>query len=166
MKKLVLMVVALAAALMLAPGASAAGPPKVTLCHNPGANQQTLEVSIAAVLAHVAHGDYLGVCRPIDDGDGGDEGDGDGDGDEGDGDGDGDEGDGDGDGNGDGNGSGDDVQAAGSSSRKGYCMPYPVLRSDGTFGIYVNLVDGQPSWDPEYADATPALVDENGAEYC
>ena len=39
---------------------------KVTLCHNPGPNQQTIEVAGEAwVNAHLAHGDYLGPCLPL-----------------------------------------------------------------------------------------------------
>jgi hypothetical protein len=37
-----------------------------TICHNPGPNQQTIEVADEAVLnAHLAHGDYLGECQPL-----------------------------------------------------------------------------------------------------
>ena len=41
------------------------GHPKVTLCHHPPGdptNVQTIEVSPAAVRAHLAHGDSLGAC--------------------------------------------------------------------------------------------------------
>lgn len=37
---------------------------KTKVCHNPGPHQQTLEVSDTAVPALLAHGDYLGECRP------------------------------------------------------------------------------------------------------
>jgi hypothetical protein len=33
------------------------------ICHNPGKNQQTIEVDDNAVPAHLAHGDYLGECK-------------------------------------------------------------------------------------------------------
>jgi hypothetical protein len=36
---------------------------KVKVCHNPGRNQHTIEVSANAVPALVAHGDYVGECR-------------------------------------------------------------------------------------------------------
>jgi len=38
---------------------------KVKLCHNPGANQQTLNVSAFAVPGHLGHGDYLGSCQEL-----------------------------------------------------------------------------------------------------
>src|SRR3990167_7619095 len=41
-----------------------ADPPLITLCHNPGPTQVTISVSIAAIPAHLAHGDYLGPCIP------------------------------------------------------------------------------------------------------
>lgn len=37
---------------------------KVTLCHNPGPYQVPIEVAPEAVQAHLAHGDYLGECKP------------------------------------------------------------------------------------------------------
>ena len=42
--------------------------PKVTLCHHPPedpANVQTIEVRLAAVRAHLAHGDSLGECPQV-----------------------------------------------------------------------------------------------------
>jgi hypothetical protein len=38
-----------------------------------------------------------------------------------------------------------------------YCMPQPVLRTDGTVGTLLYLDEGQPSRDSRYAAATPAL---------
>lgn len=43
-------------------------------------------------------------------------------------------------------------------ARDGYCMPQPVLRSDGTTGAFVDLVSGQPAWDPRYAGAVLAAL--------
>jgi hypothetical protein len=45
--------------------------------------------------------------------------------------------------------------------RRLYCMPpgHPALRSDGTWGIAVDLVDGQPQTDPTYAGAQPAVAE-------
>jgi hypothetical protein len=37
-----------------------------------------------------------------------------------------------------------------------YCMPQPILRADGTFGLLVDLVVGQQLTDPLYAGAVPA----------
>jgi len=37
---------------------------KVTLCHYPGPNQETITVSPNAVQTHLDHGDYLGGCDP------------------------------------------------------------------------------------------------------
>ena len=37
---------------------------KVTICHNPGPNQRTIEVAPEAVPAHLAQGAYLGACEP------------------------------------------------------------------------------------------------------
>ena len=55
-----------------------ADPPLITLCHNPGPTQVTISVSIAAIPAHLAHGDYLGPCIPWEEDEGDDdEGDGD-----------------------------------------------------------------------------------------
>jgi len=36
---------------------------KVTICHNPELNPQTIEVAEEAVASHLAHGDYLGPCE-------------------------------------------------------------------------------------------------------
>jgi hypothetical protein len=38
---------------------------KITICHEPGRNQQTLGVDAHAVPGHLRHGDYLGACRPL-----------------------------------------------------------------------------------------------------
>lgn len=38
-------------------------PSKVTICHNPGPNQQTMQVNSSAVQGHLNHGDYLGPCN-------------------------------------------------------------------------------------------------------
>src|SRR3990167_4687538 len=50
-----------------------ADPPLITLCHNPGPTQVTISVSIAAIPAHLAHGDYLGPCIPWEDDEGDDD---------------------------------------------------------------------------------------------
>jgi hypothetical protein len=42
------------------------------------------------------------------------------------------------------------------SPREAYCMPQPVLRGDGTWGTFVDLLAGQPQKDPRYAGAIPA----------
>ncbi|HZP74209.1 MAG TPA: hypothetical protein VFA97_12615 [Gaiellaceae bacterium] len=41
-----------------------------------------------------------------------------------------------------------------------YCMPagHPALRADGTWGLAVDLAAGQPSSDPAYAGAVPAVA--------
>ena len=41
------------------------GKTKVTLCHNPGPQQQTLVVGASAAKAHLAHGDIAGACPPL-----------------------------------------------------------------------------------------------------
>lgn len=77
MKRIALMLAVAAAALVSVASAGAVTTsafnfnPKVTICHNPGAHQQTLSVSISAVFAHLQHGDYLGSCQPVDNGGGG-----------------------------------------------------------------------------------------------
>lgn len=38
-------------------------PSVVTICHNPGPNQQTIQVSADALQGHLNHGDYLGPCN-------------------------------------------------------------------------------------------------------
>ncbi len=38
-------------------------PAQVTICHNPGPNQQTIQVDASAVQGHLNHGDYLGACN-------------------------------------------------------------------------------------------------------
>ena len=42
-----------------------------------------------------------------------------------------------------------------------YCMPaaHPALRADGTWGLAVDLLAGQPLTDPTYAGAQPAVAD-------
>jgi hypothetical protein len=47
-------------------------------------------------------------------------------------------------------------------SRGAYCAAAPVLRADGTTGVFVDLVDGQPLSDSVYAGATRAFY---GAGY-
>ena len=42
------------------------------------------------------------------------------------------------------------------ATRELYCMPHPVARADGTTGIAVDLLRGQPTEDPTYTGATPA----------
>ena len=37
---------------------------KVTICHMPGAHQETKEVPTSAVDGHLGHGDYSGACNP------------------------------------------------------------------------------------------------------
>jgi hypothetical protein len=49
--------------------------------------------------------------------------------------------------------------AKASPARAAYCMPYPVLRLDGTVGSFVDLQAGEPSWNPRWAGATPAHFD-------
>lgn len=39
--------------------------PKVTICHKPKTINQTLNISISALLTHLAHGDKLGKCNEI-----------------------------------------------------------------------------------------------------
>ena len=47
------------------PAVSAESPGKVTVCHKPGTPAEvTLEISASAEAAHIAHGDYVGVCHP------------------------------------------------------------------------------------------------------
>lgn len=36
---------------------------KITICHKPGRNQETITVNCNAWPAHKAHGDYRGPCR-------------------------------------------------------------------------------------------------------
>jgi hypothetical protein len=43
------------------------------------------------------------------------------------------------------------------SAREAYCMPQPVMRTDGTMGTFVDLVAGQPAHDLRYAGAVPAV---------
>ena len=45
------------------PPTSTSEPSTVTLCHNPGPSQQTIQVSPSAVQGHLDHGDYLGACN-------------------------------------------------------------------------------------------------------
>jgi hypothetical protein len=50
------------------PDAPGKGAEKVIICHKPGTNaERTLIVSVAALEAHLAHGDYIGECdgRPV-----------------------------------------------------------------------------------------------------
>jgi hypothetical protein len=60
------LVLSLAVALAGQPTAvSAAGQERVTVCHKPGTPaEMTLEISASAQAAHIAHGDYEGVCHP------------------------------------------------------------------------------------------------------
>lgn len=39
--------------------------PRVTICHQPGRNQQTMRVRVPAIPGHMGHGDYLGACRHL-----------------------------------------------------------------------------------------------------
>lgn len=41
-------------------------------------------------------------------------------------------------------------------ARAGYCLPEPMLRSDGTWGRFVDLEAGQPLHDPKFAKAVAA----------
>jgi hypothetical protein len=52
------------------------------------------------------------------------------------------------------------VSATGQVDRVLYCMPpgHPALRADGTSGLAVDLVAGQPETDPRYAGAQPAVA--------
>ncbi len=48
-------------------GNSCGGSGKVDICHIPPGNpenQHTITVSVNAIRAHLAHGDYLGECSP------------------------------------------------------------------------------------------------------
>ena len=50
---------------------------------------------------------------------------------------------------------------------EGYCAPHPMMRADGSVGVFLDLIAGQPNWDPTYAGATPASVDPaTGAIFC
>jgi hypothetical protein len=52
-------------------------------------------------------------------------------------------------------------------ARAFYCMPSSILRPDGTYGRFVDLVAGQPNSDPRYAGALPAPFDlSQGGYYC
>jgi hypothetical protein len=60
-------VVSLAGMGLTAPQALAGSSKGVTICHVPPGNARnahTIEVGTSAVSAHLAHGDYLGSCRP------------------------------------------------------------------------------------------------------
>ena len=61
---LVLAVMVSTLAMMLAPSAAAGD--KVTLCHKPGTpDEVTIEVSLNALAAHLAHGDFEGTCAVV-----------------------------------------------------------------------------------------------------
>ena len=51
--------------------------------------------------------------------------------------------------------------------RYDYCSVVPKQRADGTTGVFLDLIFGQPALDPVYVGATPALRDPlTGARYC
>jgi hypothetical protein len=52
------------------------------------------------------------------------------------------------------------------SPRGGYCATTPVMRADGTSGIFVDLELGQADTDPTYAGATPAFYYEGVGLTC
>jgi hypothetical protein len=45
-------------------------------------------------------------------------------------------------------------------------MPHPVKRADGSLGLFVDLVAGQPKWDPQYAGAVPATFEPGSGYSC
>jgi hypothetical protein len=47
--------------------------------------------------------------------------------------------------------------SSGSGDRGAYCAATPLLRADGTTGVFVDLVEGQAATDPRYAGATRAV---------
>lgn len=47
-----------------------------------------------------------------------------------------------------------------------YCTPQPVKRADGTYGRFVDLVQGQNLTDPTYAGATPAYYGQGYGLTC
>jgi hypothetical protein len=52
---------------LIGSGTAVAAPGKVTICHVPPGNARnahTTEIASSALSAHLAHGDYLGACRP------------------------------------------------------------------------------------------------------
>ncbi|HEX5448513.1 MAG TPA: hypothetical protein VFW85_00470 [Gaiellaceae bacterium] len=61
------------------------------------------------------------------------------------------------------------VSAGGSDTpgpHEGYCMAQPVLRADGTTGVFVSLDAGQGETDPAYKGATPALFGQSYGITC
>lgn len=68
MKKLISLFLAIAVLVgaLAMPLTAAAGGEKVTLCHKPGTpDEVTIEVSVNALDAHLAHGDYVGECSVV-----------------------------------------------------------------------------------------------------
>lgn len=64
-KELLLLAVMVSALAMLVAPSAAAGD-KVTLCHKPGTPDEiTIEVSVNALDAHLAHGDFQGTCAIV-----------------------------------------------------------------------------------------------------
>ena len=60
---LLVVLVILAGLAAAVPATAAPGADKVTICHKPGTPaEKTITVALAALLAHAAHGDYLGEC--------------------------------------------------------------------------------------------------------
>lgn len=53
-----------------------------------------------------------------------------------------------------------------SPSRGGYCASAPVKRADGTSGVFIDLVDGQPLTDSAYATASRALYGQGYGLTC
>lgn len=65
MKRLIrlFLIVAVLVGALAMPLSAAAGGDKVTLCHKPGTpDEVTIEVSVNALDAHLAHGDRVGTC--------------------------------------------------------------------------------------------------------
>lgn len=68
MKRLIrlFLVVAVLIGTFSMPLSAAAGGDKVTLCHKPGTpDEVTIEVSVNALDAHLAHGDRVGTCTQV-----------------------------------------------------------------------------------------------------
>ena len=51
-------------------------------------------------------------------------------------------------------------------ARGGYCAAQPIMRADGTVGIFLDLEDGQPTTDSRYAGATRAFYGKSYGLTC